>query len=299
VLRGSELLQGAVDCHVHACPHINPRSVNVLDATRQAAAAGMKGLGLMDNFGNSSGLAALAMEELGQLGIDVFGGIILEPPAGGIDVEIVRIALEYGYGQYGGARFVSLPTHHTQNIARSEKRSPAYIDSCFAVPSVGDLPDRLLELFDLIAQREVVLNTGHVAPAEALRLVEAARIRGVTRILVPCDHYSPSEVRQITDAGALAEFSFFCLSHATQIPLTNVDAEAHRAVPVTLEQLLERIQAASPKRTVLSTDSGSAVLPPPVESLREYLLLLQMAGISSGDLQQMSSTNPATLFMRK
>ena len=51
---------------------------------RDAAAAGMRAIGLMDNFANSSGLAALANRELGHLGVDVFGGLIMEPPAGGV-----------------------------------------------------------------------------------------------------------------------------------------------------------------------------------------------------------------------
>ena len=57
---GAELLTGAVDCHVHACPHLNGRSLDVLQAVEEAAGAGMRGIGLMDNFANSSGLAALA-----------------------------------------------------------------------------------------------------------------------------------------------------------------------------------------------------------------------------------------------
>src|SRR5690606_34771087 len=60
MLPGMELLEGAVDNHVHACPHLNARSVTVFEAARQAAAAGMRALGLMDNFCNSAGYAALA-----------------------------------------------------------------------------------------------------------------------------------------------------------------------------------------------------------------------------------------------
>ena len=55
-----------------------------------------------------SGLAALAMRELGDLGVEVFGGIILEPYVGGIDPRVVRNALAMGYGPGTGARFVSL-----------------------------------------------------------------------------------------------------------------------------------------------------------------------------------------------
>ena len=79
---GADLLAGAVDVHVHACPHINARSLDVFDAVRAAHAAGMAGFGLMDNFANSSGLAALARRQLPECTLDVFGGLIMEPPAG-------------------------------------------------------------------------------------------------------------------------------------------------------------------------------------------------------------------------
>ena len=124
---GTELLTGAVDCHVHACPHLNGRSLDVFDAVEEAAAAGMRGIGLMDNFANSSGLAALANRRLGHLGVEAFGGLVMEPPAGGVSAQAVRTALGYGYGPGDGARFVSLPTHHTRNVARSEGRPPTYV----------------------------------------------------------------------------------------------------------------------------------------------------------------------------
>ena len=141
-LPGAELLIGAVDCHVHACPHLNGRSLDVFQAVEEAAAAGMRGIGLMDNFANSSGLAALANRRLGHLGVEAFGGLIMEPPAGGVSAEAVRIALGYGYGGPGdGARFVSLPTHHTRNVARSEGRAPAYVESCLEIPESRDALD--------------------------------------------------------------------------------------------------------------------------------------------------------------
>ena len=93
---GMAYLSGAVDCHVHACPHLNGRSVTVFEAVRQAAAAGMRAIGLMDNFCNSAGYAALANSELGHLGVEVFGGLIMQPVAGGVTAEAARAALGYG-----------------------------------------------------------------------------------------------------------------------------------------------------------------------------------------------------------
>jgi hypothetical protein len=102
---GSHLLQGAIDCHVHCAPHLNGRSVNAFEAVRQAAAAGMRAIGIMCNFQNSSGLAALANAELGHLGCHAFGGVIMQPTAGGITLEVAKAAIGYGYGPGTGARF--------------------------------------------------------------------------------------------------------------------------------------------------------------------------------------------------
>jgi hypothetical protein len=294
-LPGADLLRGAVDCHVHACPHINARSLDVFDAVEQAARAGLAGLGLMDNFGNSSGLAGLAMRRLGDLGVDVWGGLIMEPPAGGVSAEAVRIALDYGYGTAGGARFISMPTHHTRYIAAIERRSPAYVESCFTVPQ-GALPDPLGEILDLVAAHDVVLNTGHVSGPEAVRLVEAARAAGVGRILVPCSHFDEAVVRAVTTLGAYAEFSFFFATHATQAGLTHVDAEAHTVPPVPAPRMVELIRAAVDERVVLSSDCGVFLLPPPVEGLREFLLLLETCGVPREALRRMVADNPRTLF---
>lgn len=293
---GMSLLEGAVDCHVHACPHLNGRSLDVFQAVREAAAAGMRAIGLMDNFANSSGYAALARRQLADLPVEVFGGLIMEPPAGGVSADAVRTALGYGYAAGDGARFISLPTHHTRNIARLEGRSPLYIETCLAIPESGDLPDPLPEILDLVAAHDVVLNSGHISGPEAVRLVEVARGRGVERLLVPASHYTPEEVRAVTENGALAEFSFFFISHATQVGLTHVDAEAHSAVAVPLGRMAELIRAATPERSLLSSDCGVYVLPPPVEGLREFLLMVESAGFAEAAVRRMSTDNPAGLF---
>jgi hypothetical protein len=290
------LLEGAVDCHIHACPHLNGRSLDVFQAVREAAAAGMRGIGLMDNFANSSGYAALARRQLADLPVEVFGGLIMEPPAGGVSVAAVRTALGYGYGGGDGARFISLPTHHTRNIARLEGRSPLYVETCLAIPESGDLPDPLPEILDLVAAHDVVLNSGHLSGPEAVRLVEAARGRGVERLMVPASHYTAEEVRAVTENGAFAEFSFFFLSHATQVGLTHVDAEAHSVAAVSLGRMAELIRAAGPERSLLSSDCGVYVLPPPVEGLREFLLMVESAGFAEQAVRMMSAQNPARLF---
>ena len=213
-----------------------------------------------------------------------------------MSAEAVRIALGYGYGPGDGARFVSLPTHHTRNVARSEGRAPAYVESCLEIPESGPMPGELPEILDLVAAADAVFNTGHVSGPEAVRAVEAARTAGVSRILAPCSHFDEETVAEIAGLGAFAEFSFFFASHATQVGLTHVDAAKNAIAAVPASLMAGRIRAAGAENAVLSGDCGVFLLPPPAEGLREFLLLMREAGFTDAELRRMSGDTPARLF---
>jgi hypothetical protein len=288
-------LQGAIDCHVHSCPHLNGRSANVFESVRQAAAAGMRAIGLMDNFQNSSGYSALAMAELGHLGVEVFGGLIMQPTAGGVTYEAARNAVDYGYGPGSGARFISLPTHQTRAVARKEGRTGLYLEAAFGVNRDGSVPDPVPAIMELCAERDIVFDCGHVDDWEAVALVREAVRRGCRRIRTHCGGYETGAVAEITGMGAYAEFSFFTLTHATQVGLTHVDQEKHRAPGRTVQDLTPGIRAAG-ERAIASSDAGIFLLAPPVESFREFMLLLESEGFTEAELRRMNSANPAALF---
>lgn len=289
-------LRGAVDGHVHACPHLNARRLDALQAADEAEAAGMTGLGLMDNFSNSAVLAALVRRARPDSAVDIFGGLIMEPPAGGVSLEAVKAALGSGYGPNQGARFISLPTHHTQHVARQENRSHTHIESCLAIAQTGALPAPLPEILDLVAQAGIALNTGHISADEALRVVEQAKAAGVERILVPVNGYKPDAVTALVAAGAIAELSFFFVSHATEAGLTHVDTQRHTIPRATAPQMAALAQAAGPGKLVLSSDCGVFLLPPPVEGLRCFVLLLEACGVPQSILMPAITSTPAWLF---
>lgn len=293
---GLHLLKGAIDCHIHCAPHLAGRSVNVFDAVRQAAAAGMRAIGIMCNFQNTSGLAALVNDELGHLGVESFGGLIMQPSAGGVTLEAARTAIGYGYGPGTGARFISLPTHHTRHVALQEGRSPSFLESTFFVPEGGPVPDPVPAIMELCAAKDVVFDCGHVSGREAVALVEEARRRGVARIRTHCAGYTPGEIATITTLGAYAEFSFFGLTHATQVGLTHADDEKHIiAAQSVIQDFTPRIRAAG-NRAILSSDAGVYLLPPPVEALREFVMLIESEGFTEIEIRRMIEENPASLF---
>lgn len=265
-------------------------------AVRQAAAAGMRAIGIMCNFQNTSGFAALANDELGDLGIEAFGGLIMQPTAGGVTLEAARTAIGYGYGPGTGARFVSLPTHHTRHVATREGRSPAFLETTFSVPENGRIPDPVPAIMELCAAKDVVFDCGHVSGREAVALTEEAKRRGCTRIRTHCSRYALEEIEAITALGGYAEFSFFVLTHATQVGLTHVDEEKHKiASNSVIQDFTPRLRAAG-DRAIVSSDAGVYLLPPPVEAFREYLMLIESEGFTEAEIRRMSAENPARLF---
>lgn len=292
---GVEFLAGAVDSHVHCCPHINRRTITLFDAVRHAASVGMAGIGLMDVFANTSGYAAIARRELRHLGVDVFGGVILEPYVGGLSPRSVETALGMGYGE-GGARFVSLPCHHTAFVARSEGRSPAYIETTLSIPERGALPDAVLEIIDLCAAADVVFNLGHLSGPEMVRVAQEAAARGCSRILAPAAYLSADEAHALVNAGAVIEYSFFVMSHATDVPQTMIDAEKHRFPRADVAAIVSILQAVPPERVILSSDSGAFVLPLPVEAFRELVMMMIGCGVPEASVRTMITRTPADLF---
>jgi predicted metal-dependent phosphotriesterase family hydrolase len=142
----------------------------------------------------------------------------------------------------------------------------------------------------------VVFDCGHVSGREAVALVEEARRRGVARIRTHCAGYAPEEIAAITALGAYAEFSFFGLTHATQVGLTHADDEKHKiAAHSVIQDFTPRIRAAG-DHAILSSDAGVYLLPPPVEALREFVVLVESEGFTEIEIRRMISENPANLF---
>lgn len=315
------LLVGAIDLHVHAGPHLrsSPRRADPVEVTAAAAAAGMRGLVFMDVFKESAGLAWM-VRRLGQ-GVEVFGGIILNTVYGGANPRAVKTALNYG----DGAKFVSFGAHSTRYLAEREGRlvdgvpTPFHeLDATFrdqelgrsiAIPLEGPLPSALDEILDLIAERpEVYLNTGHVSGAEALRLVELARGRGIGRILVA--HVARRQLtidqqRAVAAQGAMLEATFADYVYPSGIPRTHYYVE--RALRPELlvgetprvESLLDlkrTIEEVGVEHFVAASDYGIRATPTPVEGMRQFVACLLDMEVSSEDIVTLVARNPAKLL---
>jgi hypothetical protein len=316
-----ELLQGAIDIHVHAGPHIfsSPRRVDPVQAAIQARDAGMRAIVYMDVFEMSNGTAWLVNRVVP--GFQTYGGLIMNTVYGGMNPRAVKTALYYG----DGAKYVSFGAHSTYYQAAREGRKvddrfvplsdlyPKFkrqeLDRCIRIPLAGPPDPDLDEVLQLLAEHpHVYLNTGHVSVEEALRLVELARQYGIQRVLVASSVTKIATLEQLrcmAESGAFIEYTLAAYTHTTPIPKTHYYVEREYAsIDEGMDEgptggvrlVAEQIAALGAEHCIIGTDFGVYTLPEPVEGLREFIACLLDLGMPADDIRKLIQANPERLL---
>ncbi|MFC2105319.1 DUF6282 family protein [Candidatus Bipolaricaulota bacterium] len=314
------LLEGAVDIHVHAGPHLpsSPRRVDPFEAATEARDARMKAIVLMDVFQLSTGTAYLVNR---VVDFPVFGGLIMNTVYGGMNPRSVRTALHYG----AGARFVSFGTHSTYYQANREGRMvegvfkslgeiyPKFKEQELArairIPVEGPVPADLDEILTMIAECPgVYLRTGHVSNDEAMRVIELAKEYGIQQVVVASavtKNMTIAEQTFAADQGAWLEHTLAAFTHTTPIPKTHYYVEKeYTSIDEGMEDepsggvraVAEQVRAVGAENCILATDLGVYTLPSPVEGLREFIACLLDLGIEEHEIRQMVNENPSKLL---
>jgi hypothetical protein len=267
-------LTGLIDMHIHTAPDVRPRVLNDIEASRQAAEAGMRAIVFKSHVTCTADRAAIA--ETVVPGVHVFGSVTLNEAVGGLNTVAVEAALNLG------ARVIWMPTISARNhIVRFDGRPPSGIS---LVTEEGDLQPVLFDIFDLVRQHDAILGTAHVSVPEIVALVREARAAGVAKVVVTHPELPwvdvPVDVQEeLRDLGAAFERCY--VSSIDGAPFARIVAEIRR---VGLDS------------TVLATDFGKSPLPPPVEGMRAYVAALLAEGFSERDIQLMAGENPSRLL---
>src|SRR5678810_841555 len=77
------VLMGTIDIHVHSDPDNRPRSIDAIDVAKLARDRGMRAIVLKNHYDPTGPLAYVVRKEVP--GIEVFGGVDLNLPVGGIN----------------------------------------------------------------------------------------------------------------------------------------------------------------------------------------------------------------------
>jgi hypothetical protein len=276
--READILRGTIDIHVHSDPDNVPRSVDGLEAARQARDSGMRGVVLKNHYESTAGLAYLARKQ--TPGLDVFGGIDLNLTVGGMNA----IAVEHMTQVAGGwGRLVWMSTFDAENQVRFSKENRPFV----SVSRNGALLPETKAVIAAIARHNLVLATGHVSPSEALLLLREGRRQGIQHAVVTHAMNPPvlmdiAQMQEAAKEGAFIEF--------VGGSLTAADASAR------LDRYADAIRKVGPEFCILSSDLGQKNNALPVDGYAAFLQAMRTRGFSERDVNVMSKDNPARLL---
>ena len=288
-----ELLQGAVDIHIHHGPDLYPRIQDAFELAQDAKAAGMRGVCLKTHNFPTAPMALLARKHVP--GIDIFGSITCNLEVGGVNPSAVEAAIKYE------ARQIWLPTIDSTNhalvtgsvgqhgrgltikggLSDYARKKPRL----FLLDDEGNLAPALHEIFSMIADADIILNLGHISFKEMTAIVPAAQRAGVKRII--CDHPF-----------------FSCLSLGQQSELADqgvwINFTAGELLPrwwrVSVADFAAAIRNVGVPRAVISSDCGQLHNPPMVEALRITCQLLLEEDFTADEIKRLLHRNPAELL---
>lgn len=283
------LMQGAIDLHCHSGPSVMPRSLNHVDAIREAQDAGMHAVLFKDHYYSVTPVVELLKETMPDLHITLLSGVPLNNTVGGFNPYAVEHGIKLG------ARIVWMPTFSSANHLRHEHRHVILPTKSkmlrptglTVVTDTGELKEELKPILDQIAEADCVLSAGHLHVSEIWPLFEEAKKRGVKRLLVNHPTFvidaSLSDIKDLAGMGAYIEHSFCMFINETYNK------------KFTSAQLKQLITAGGVDRTILGSDLGQINNPRPVAGFRAVIQLCLGLGYSEDEIRKMISLNPCAL----
>ena len=286
----SRLLTGAIDSHVHSGPGLIPRSVDHVQAARDAIDAGMRAIVVKDQHSMTChSVYFIKNYILKDAPLDIFGGLVLNNAAGGISPHAVDGAIK------SGAKIIWMPTASAENHIESHKRDahmefPKTREKLLdeiplkIIDKNGELLPRISQICSLIADADIILGSGHLYLDEIKLLVDEALKQGVKKILLQHPEFminaTIDEMIEFADKGAFIEHSM-----------------AHYVIgTIEKEYLLEMVRKVGAERTVLGSDLGQTSNPIPIEGIRKCVEIMLEIGISEEEIHLMIRENPAKLL---
>ena len=271
-------LRGAIDIHVHSDPDNVPRSLDGLEAARFAKDKGMRAIVLKSHFDPTAGLALLARKA--APGIEVFGGIDLNLPVGGMNPHAVEHMARVN-GRWG--RMVWMSTFDAENQIRTSKSNAPFV----RVSENGALLPETKAVIAAIAKHSLVLASGHVSAQEALLLFDEGRRVGVRAMVATHGMSAPTnltveQAQQATKLGAFIEFTSGTLANAT--------AQAR------VDRMADDIRKVGIDHAIISSDLGQAGNPLPADGFATFMEALRRKGFTDQELDRMAKENPARLL---
>lgn len=282
-----EVLDGAIDMHVHAHPDpLIDTGWDQAQVTKAATDIGMGGVLFKAHTFPTAATVPFVNQivedyaaKSGKRPAVAYGGIVLNGYVGGLHPESVEMAARLG------AKCVWLPSHDSAHHNRviSEPGGIELLDD-------ADRPiPALQEIFKLVAENGMILDPCHSSTKERFLVVEAAKKAGVEKFILTHPNWNVTKMTldQMVEISKLG--AFIGLFAYGDIPnFNNPSCDPHYFMKV--------IRAVTPEHCVIASDLGTVVNVPPTEGMKLFARILLACGFSKKEIRQMVVNNPRYLL---
>lgn len=294
-----EMVENAIDMHIHPIKEKKGMNLSVpltIEAVEEMNEAGMAGTIIKPHWIETTLLAQSIDHQFSDF--KVFGGFVMDRPAGGIDPYVVEELIDQGAKKFWMPlmtksywdKQLAHPQGYVDEEAynRMEKRfGPfwTYLNEDGEIRE--DIRSDLRDVLEIIAENDVIFDTGHASPEESLVLIDEANEAGVDKIVV--DHplsmtidASLDQQKEMVEKGAYLEHSWAKMQPTGGGTNPKLYAESMKEVGA--------------ENTILVTDYAALYHPPPSEAMREYIVTMKHHGITDSEIEQMIKDNPRELL---
>ena len=252
--------------------------------------------GIMLKCHHESTVSRALLTEKQVPGIRVYGGIVLNRPVGGLNVDAVQACLR------AGGKEVWLPTTDTEfhrltfgsvgsyglRSMDSSTKQKNVTKGITIIDDNGHLVSEILDIIDLITEHDAILGTAHISHEELFALLEYTRHHKTKVLITHPDFRVPNldlpTLRKLTDMGGIAEI----------VAVDYFNLPTHHHPP--LSRAYQAISEIGPYKFILSSDGGQPFNPNPVEAIRVVAEALFEMGIQQEWLKIIMSDTPAFLI---
>lgn len=291
----NDLLKGAGDIHCLGGSEPIPRIQDEFDIALDYTKAGMGAMVLKTHYTPSSSRTALVQryvdewaEREGLKGVQLFGGVTLNHPVGGLNPDAVRTSAFFPNG-----KFIWMPTtdsyhqdYWTEACSNLAINGPKR-DGIDLLTEDGKLVPQVREILEIAAKHDMVLVTSNYGEPDLTVLVDGAQQAGVKRIVI--DH--PASIFSKISIARMREFVrkgvWLCLSCLPSICLPTPEGRGY---------VTRIIKAVGPDHVVLGSDCAQVTFMTALDGMKYFIRSLLGSGISEKDMEKMLKENPAKLL---
>ena len=283
----NEIMDGAIDIHLHAWPYplINA-GWDQIEIGKRACKAGMKAIVFKSHTIPTSATAPFVQRIVNEYAQDIekeptqiFGGITLNYPLGGLNPAAVQICAKLG------GKVVWLPSHDSAH----HRRVVGEAGGIELLKENGEVVPQLKEIFKIIAENNMILDPCHTGTKERFKVIEEAKKAGVERIIIthPNWNVTKATIEQLVEMAKMG--AYIGLFQYVSIPnFNNPNCD-----PL---EMIEIIKKVGPENIVIATDLGTIINVHPVEGMKLFIRILLVCGIEKKDIEIMIKRNPSYLL---